>query len=251
MNAPRLIATAISIALVAAGCGSSDEKKPAQQAPERLPQGGERVRLDPADFTTRIDNPYWPMAPGSRWVSRETGGGTTQDVVVTVTNRTKRIANGIEARVVHDVVSEHGKPVEDTFDWFAQDREGNIWYLGEDTKEYENGRVKSTEGSFEAGVDGAQGGVALPAHPQVGMRYRQEHYAGHAEDAGQVLSLDEQVQVPFGHFDGVLMTKDTTPLEPDVVEHKFYAKGIGPVKTVAASGGGGDELLLEYRRGHF
>ena len=120
-----------------------------------LPKGSERVTLDPADFTTRIDNRYWPMRPGSRWIYRETDSeGTKQRVVVTVTRRTKLIANGVTARVVRDVVTEKGKPVEITDDWYAQDRKGNIWYLGEATTDYENGRPVSTEGSFEAGVDG-------------------------------------------------------------------------------------------------
>ena len=109
--------------------------------------------LNPADFTTTIDNPWWPMRPGSRWVYRETApDGTRQRVVVTVTRRTRLIANGVTARVVRDVVTEHGEPVEVTDDWYAQDRAGNVWYLGEATTEYENGRPVSTEGSFEAGV---------------------------------------------------------------------------------------------------
>ena len=150
-------------------------------------------------------------------------------MVVTVTNQTKRLANGVTARVVHDVVTEGSKPVEVTDDYYAQDRRGNIWYLGEFTKEYENGKVKSTEGSFEAGVDGAQPGIALPAKPRPGLRYRQEYYKGHAEDKGKVVSVKEQAEVPFGHFKRVLMTRDTNPLEPRNVEFKFYARGVGPV----------------------
>ena len=123
------------------------------------------------------------MRVGSRWVYRETDSeGTRQRVVVTVTDRTKLIANGVTARVVRDVVTEGGEPVEVTDDWYAQDRAGNIWYLGEATTDYENGKPVSTEGSFEAGVDGAQAGVIMPAHPRPGMRYRQEYYRGHAED---------------------------------------------------------------------
>ena len=155
-----------------------------------LPHGSEPVNLDPADFTTKIDNAYWPMRPGSRWVYRETdSAGARQRVVVTVTRRTKLIANGITARVVHDVVTEDGKPVEVTDDWYAQDKAGNIWYLGEDTTEYENGKPVSKHGSFEAGVDGAQPGVIMPARPRVGMRYRQEYYKGHAEDRARIFSI--------------------------------------------------------------
>jgi len=199
-------------------------------------------------FTTEIDNPYWPMKPGSRWVYRETDPeGAVQRVVVTVTGRTKRIANGVTARVVHDRVTADGQLVEDTEDWYAQDDSGNVWYLGEDTTEYEDGRPVTKAGSWEAGVDGAEAGIIMPARPEVGMRYRQERYEGEAEDEAEVLSLREQAETPAGHWTGVLMTKDFTPLEPKVLEYKLYAKGVGPVLILAPSGGGGREELLEFR----
>jgi hypothetical protein len=214
-----------------------------------LPQGSEPVKLDPAEFTIRIDNPYWPMAPGDKWVYRETDQqGTEFRVEVTVTDRTKKIANGIEASVIHDVVTRDGQPVEVTDDWYAQDKAGNVWYLGEDTAEYENGKVTSRSGSFEAGVDGAQAGIIMPAHPRDGMAYRQEYYKGEAEDRAEVLSTDEQVQVPFGHFKGALMTKDLVPLEPKVSEYKLYARDVGPVLDVQTSGGSGSEELISYTR---
>jgi hypothetical protein len=204
----------------------------------------------PADFTTRIDNPWWPMRPGARWVYRETDSeGARQRVVVTVTRRTKLIANGVTARVVHDVVTEGGKPVEVTDDWYAQDPGGAVWYLGEDTTEYENGRPVSKAGSWEAGVDGAEAGIIMPARPRVGMRYRQEHYPGHAEDRARVMSLRERVEVPFGFFRRTLMTRDENPLDPKVLEYKFYARGVGPVLAVSVSGGSDREELLRYRRG--
>jgi hypothetical protein len=241
MTNSRTIAVAVaSLALLVPGAAHAT-----------LPHGSEPVTLDPADFSTRIDNPWWPMRPGARWVYRETNpSGTRQRVVVTVTGRTKRIANGINARVVSDVVSERGRPVEVTDDWYAQDRAGNVWYLGEHTTEYENGRPKSTEGSFEAGVDGAQPGVIMPARPRRGLRYRQEYYAGHAEDRAQVMSLREQVEVPSGHFGPprVLMTKDLNPLEPKVLEYKFFARGIGPVLSIDVSGGSDREELIRFRR---
>ena len=189
------------------------------------------------------------MAPGSRWVYRETDGeGGVQRVVVTVTEDTRTI-QGIEARVVHDVVTEDGQLVEDTLDWYAQDAEGNIWYLGEDTKEYENGEVATTEGSWEAGVDGAQSGVIVPSDPRPGLTYRQEYLAGEAEDAAIVLSLDESVTVPFGSFVDVLMTRDFTPLDPGLVEHKFYARGVGPVLALTISGGADREELERFTPG--
>ncbi|MBI5103851.1 MAG: hypothetical protein HZB46_02470 [Solirubrobacterales bacterium] len=213
-----------------------------------LPQGSEPVQLDPADFTSAITNPYWPMPPGRRWVSRETSpDGTSQRNVVTVLRRTRRVADGIRARVVHDVVTERGRKVEDTYDWYAQDRDGNVWYLGEDTTAYEDGRT-SKEGSFEAGVDGAQPGVVVPARPEPGLRYRQEHRKGHAEDRAEVVALDWQAQVPFGHFRDVLVTREWSPLEPRVLELKLYAKGVGPVLAIGVSGGADREELLRMRR---
>jgi hypothetical protein len=120
--------------------------------------------------------------------------------------------------------------------------------MGERTAEYEDGKVVTRAGSWEAGVDGAQPGIALPGSPEVGMAYRQEYKAGEAEDQGEVLSVDEQVEVPFGSYADVLMTRDTTPLEPDVVEHKFYARGVGPVLALTVSGGADREELVLFRR---
>ena len=226
------------LAAIVAGCGGSNGMA--------LPQGGEPVELDPADFTSEIDNPWMPLAVGAKWVYRETDNeGAEQKVEVTVLDETREVM-GIEARVVHDVVTEGGALVEDTFDWYAQDADGNVWYLGEDTKEFEDGKVATTAGSWEAGVDGAQPGILVPAEPEDGMTYRQEYYAGEAEDAAEVLSLEEKVEVPFGRFDGVLMTKEYTPLEPDILEHKFYARGVGMVLALAISGGSDREELVSY-----
>jgi hypothetical protein len=240
VDARRVCGVAVSVLFLTA-CGGEGAT---------LPQGSETLELDPADFTVAIDNPYWPMAPGSRWVYREYDAeGTEQRVVVTVTRRTKVIANGIEARVVRDEVTENGVPVEVTDDWYAQDSEGNVWYLGEATTEYEDGKPVSTAGSFEAGVDGAQAGIVMPAEPKPGVSYRQEYYAGEAEDEARVVSLDEQAEVPYGHFAGVVMTRDVNPLEPEVLEFKFYAKGIGPVLAVGISGGSGREELVSFEKG--
>jgi hypothetical protein len=229
---------AIVATALLAGCGASSSTS--------LPQGDEPVELDPADFTAEIDNPWMPLRVGSRWVYRETDGeGGEQRVEVTVIDETREVM-GIEVRVVHDVVTEDGEVIENTFDWYAQDADGNVWYFGEDTKEFENGKVSTNAGSWEAGVDGAQPGILVPAKPEVGMTYRQEYYAGEAEDAAAVLSLDEKVEVPLGKYDGVLMTKDYTPLEPDVLEHKFYARGVGMVLALQISGGSGREELLEH-----
>jgi hypothetical protein len=254
----RRTTRALLVVLLAAATATCSQQRPTTQesaarpaAPAaqsfRPPKGGEPVRLVPAQFTTRIDNRWWPMTPGSRWVYRETDGqGATQRVAVTVTDQTKPIS-GIQARVVHDVVTEDGQLVEDTYDWYAQDATGNIWYLGEDTKEYQHGKVTSTEGSWQAGVDGAQPGILLLADPKRAMEYRQEYYRGQAEDAARVLSLDMRVKVPEGFFDPVLVTRDYTPLEPDLVEHKFYAPGVGPVLAITVKGGSGRMELLRFK----
>ena len=244
-------ALALAAAAAVGACAAGPDRPAADRAGSRLPQGSEPVTLDPADFTTRIDNPYWPMKPGSRWVYRETDTeGTKERVVVTVTDKTKMIANGIEARVVRDVVSENGKPVEITDDWYAQDAAGNIWYLGEAVRNFTDGRLADREGSFEAGVDGAQAGVAMPANPRPGFSYRQEYYKGEAEDTGAVITVgEEQVRVPFGYFRGVLMTRDLVPTEPKVQELKFYARGVGPLLTIHTDDPGGRAVLVSYTPG--
>jgi hypothetical protein len=236
----------------ASACGGGSQANEATTASgnateaSTLPRGSEPVTLEPSEFTTEIDNPYFPIVPGTRRVFRETDAeGAVRRVVVTVTNDTKTIM-GIEARVVHDVVTEDGQVSEDTYDWYAQDSDGNLWYMGEDTKEYEDGKLKSTEGSWEAGVDGAQPGIIVPANPKPGLTYREEYYAGHAEDGAEILSLTAHADVPYGTFDHVLQTRNFTPLEPDLVEEKFYASGIGPVLEITVTGGSDRTELLRY-----
>jgi hypothetical protein len=186
-----------------------------------------------------IDNPYFPLAPGSRWVYRETArDGSKQRVVVKVTHRTRLIANGVRARIVRDTVSERGHVIEDTSDWYAQDARGNVWYLGEDTKEYENGKVVSTKGSWEAGVNGARGGLIMPAHPRPGMRYRQEYLAGEAEDKARVVSV----------FEDSVLTREWTPLEPNRFEYKLYTRGVGTVLELSVPSGDREELLSFTQR---
>ena len=212
-----------------------------------LPQGAKPSKLDPSKFTTEIDNEYWPMKPGYHWVYRELEDSELQRVDVTVTNRTK-VLGGVTARVVHDRVTRQGRVTEDTRDWYAQDSDGNLWYLGEDTKEYENGKIKSTEGSWAYGVDGAQAGVVVPAAPEQGMTYREEYYAGHAEDAAEVLNVGSQVQVPLGRYQDAMLTRNYSSLEPTVEEMKLYARGVGPVMELLVSGGSGRTELLGYTK---
>ena len=219
--------------MLVAGCGDDDD--------EALPQGSDPVEIDPSQFSAEIDHPFWPMAVGTVWVYRE----GEQRVEVTVTDRTRAVM-GVETRVVHDLVTENGMPVEDTFDWYAQDDDGNLWYFGEDTTEFEDGEPVGHAGAWEAGVDGALPGIVLPAEPEVGMTYRQEYYAGEAEDQAKVLSLDAVASVPYGDFTDALQTEDTTRLEPGLVEQKFYARDVGPVLEVAVKGETGREELVTH-----
>jgi hypothetical protein len=204
--------------------------------------------LRPKDFVAKIDNPYLPLTEGSRWVYEQQTDEGLERIVVEVTDEEKRVL-GIDATVVHDTVFLDGVIIEDTWDWYAQDVDGNVWYLGEDTHEYEDGIPVNSAGAWQAGVDGAKPGIVMHADPKIGKVYRQEYYAGEAEDMGKVLSLTESVTVPFGTFDDVLQTKDFTPLDPGVVEHKFYAKGIGVVLELGVKGGSGRTELIEHSKG--
>ena len=271
MRGVAALALTMSLAVAGAcGAGTTEEKASAvkDQSPGRLaraasstaagsgsrggmPQGSEPVRLDPADFSVSIDNPYWPMNPGTKWVYSETDTkGTNQKVVVEVTDETKMMANGIEARVVRDTVTQNGAPVEITDDWYAQDKAGNVWYLGEYVTNYKNGKAIDHGGSFEAGVDGAQPGIAMPANPDPGLSYRQEYYKGEAEDKAAVITIgEERVQVPIGYFDkDVLMTRDLVPTEPKVQELKFYAPNVGPLLSMHTDGDGSRAELISYSR---
>ena len=184
------------------------------------------------------------MAPGTQWVYAETDPqGGRQRVEVTVLQRTKMI-RGIEARVVHDVVTEQGEPVEKTFDWYAQDSGGTIWYLGENTKEYEDGEVVSTAGSFEYGVDGAQAGVAVPANPVAGCGYRQEYYEGEAEDRGRVLSTRDDIKVRGAAVPQRAHDERPRPAGAVRARAQVLRRGCGPVQAVEVSPGASREVLL-------
>ncbi len=190
---------------------------------------------DPDRFSTTIDNPFMPMVPGTVFRYRESADEGKGRVVVRVTDRTKQI-QGIETVVVRARSFLGGKLVEDTFDWYAQDRRGNVWYFGENTKSYENGRW-TTAGSWKAGRDGARAGILMKAHPAVGDSYYQEMAPGVAEAKATVLSRQASATVPYGSFDHLLKTKDVSALSPGEVEHKLYARGIGPVREKFVRGG--------------
>jgi hypothetical protein len=246
----RAVIGMVVVLPVLAGCGSSggDTSSAATQSgTSTFPQSSEPSNLGPADFTTNIDNPYWPMPVGAVWHVHVTNPeGESLQETITSTNQTKKIADGVTARVVSDLVYDHGKPKEITYDWYAQDKDGNIWYFGENTTEIKPNGTKDTSGSFEAGKNGADAGIAMPAHPYVGLTYREEYYKGHAEDRSKVLALDQQVEASAGHFTGAILTDDYSPIEPTVSEYKLYAKGVGPVVAVSVSGESEREDLVSY-----
>ncbi|HTJ82086.1 MAG TPA: hypothetical protein VL400_10200 [Polyangiaceae bacterium] len=194
--------------------------------------------IDPASFVEGVDNPLFPLVTGTVFHYVE----GTASVDVTVMAETKTIL-GVTCTQVHDVLTDGGEVVEDTLDWYAQDTDGTVWYFGEDTKEYSGGMVVSTEGSWTAGVDGAKPGILVEGSPAVGDQYRQEYYACHAEDMGEVLALDASATVPQGAYSGCLKTRDTTPLEPTADEAKYYCPGVGLVLSVDTNSGDREELV--------
>jgi len=193
-------------------------------------------KIDPAAFSTTIDNPYFPMTPGTRTIYQANTTDGPQRTTTEVTRDTKTIM-GVATVVVRDAVSLGGKTTEDTFDWYAQDRDGSVWYFGEATKKPENGTA-DTAGSFEAGVNGALPGIVMPGHPEIGDRYRQEYAKGVAEDTGEVLSLTGSETTPLtGPAEELLVTKDTDLLDPTGPgENKYYARGVGLILTVQTTG---------------
>jgi hypothetical protein len=232
--------------LLGAACGGASDANPPTAAPDLPPEiSPYEPEIDPADFVAAIDNPYMPFAPGTRYVLEGRSDGENERVTVIVTNKTKEIM-GVVCTVVKDVARVDGEIAEKTFDWFAQDRHGNVWYFGEDSTEYEDGQPSSQQGSWEAGVDGALPGIVMLADPQIDDRYRQEFYEGEAEDLAQVLKLDASAEVPYGSFENVLITKDWTPLEPKLLENKYYASGVGVVLEMAVKGATERLELVEF-----
>lgn len=198
-------------------------------------------------FVAAIDNPYLPLVPGTTFVYEGEEDGERQRNTVEVT-RDKKTILGVKTTVVLDTVrDDKGELIERTLDWFAQDKAGNVWYLGEASRDYENGQVVSTKGSWEAGRNGAKPGIVMLAKPKVGQSYRQECAPPDALDAAQVVALDAKAKTPYDDFDRVLKTREWTPLEPGVVENKFYARCLGLVRVEVARGGTGATKLVDVR----
>jgi hypothetical protein len=211
--------------------------------------GGGASAARPGRFVDQVTNPWFPLRPGTTYVYTGVREGEPSRELFTVTRLTKTI-QGVRCTVVNDRLYVRGRLRERTTDWYAQDRRGAVWYFGEQTAELDaRGRVTSTEGTWRSGVDGAKAGIYMPARPRVGQSFRQELYAGHAEDHFGVLSLNASVTVPYVSSRHALLTKEWTPLEPDVLDHKLYVRGIGTVKEQTVKGGSERNVLVAVRRG--
>ena len=230
---------ALAFALPACGSGGSSAS-PASTA--------KAAQLNPANFVREVDNPWYPLKPGTSYRYRGVKDGKPAIDVFSVTGR-KKMIQGVPATVNRDRLYLDGKLAEDTLDWYAQDKQGNVWYVGEATRELDRkGRVKNTEGSWQAGVDGAEAGIFMPANPKVGHSFRQEYYKGQAEDHFKVLALDASVKVPYVASRHALKTMEWTPLEPGVIDTKYYVRGIGNVYEKTVKGGNERSELVSVRR---
>lgn len=238
----------LAIGLLAAGCARANRPaaEGATPGPALDPLAGTPYApaINPDDFTGPITNAYMPLIPGTTRVYESQTADGLERIEVTVLDETRAVL-GVTTTVVRDTVTLDGVLVEDTYDWFAQDEAGNVWYFGEVVDNYEDGVLADHAGSWEAGVNGAQPGIVMFADPaaRAGEPYRQEYFPGEAEDMGRVVGAAGPLTVPFGSFDDVVQTEDWTPLEPDVREHKYYARGVGVIKEVNLATGETVELV--------
>jgi hypothetical protein len=238
-----------ALVLIASGCGSSGSSTTSvsvssagggsgPSASTLAPINGKySPKIDLANFVSTIDNPYWPLKPGTTFHYKGIRGTTPQADDETVTSQTKNIL-GIPSTAVRDIVSEHGKPVERTVDYYAQDKYGNVWYMGEDSFETNAaGKMVRASDSWLAGVKGGQPGIIMPGNPKPGDAYRQEYYPpGQALDEARVLSLNGSTKVPYGgKHTGLLVTSERSPLEPQT-EQKYYEPGLGEVMEKVVKG---------------
>ena len=233
---PIAMCTAIALTLLALlGSGGASATSASPSASVLAPiHGTYNPSIDPANFGGTIDNPYFPLKPGTGFHFKGVRGKIPQTDDEVVTHQTKQIL-GVKSTVVRDTVSEHGRPVERTFDWYAQDKQGNVWYMGEDALELHHGRFVKASDSWKSGVNGAKPGIIMPGNPQRGDAYRQEYYPpGKALDEAHVLG-HASVKVRYGAFKKALVTSEFSPLEPQT-EQKYYVKGLGEVKEKVVKG---------------
>ncbi|HVS68268.1 MAG TPA: hypothetical protein VHE56_06925 [Mycobacteriales bacterium] len=243
-----LVATGLATT-TAAGCSgtSSGGSAPSTLTPASAVASVATWGIDPTIYRDRVDNPWFPLPAGARWVYAGFEGGAHNRDVVTVLHRTT-VIGGVRCVVVRDDVSRRGHVTEHTFDYYAQSRDGSVWYFGEDTGELTAaGKVKTNSGSWHAGTDGATPGIVMPAHPAVGQSYAQEGYTGRAEDHARVVSVTAVVRVPAASSRQAVETTEWSPLEPKVREHKYYVRGVGEVRSAAFRGPTETDALTSYR----
>jgi hypothetical protein len=254
----RPVVAVVVTAVMLAGCGGDNSSTGTNTA--TVGSTGAPPVIDPgdggtsepdltaADFVDVIDNPYLPFKPGMTWVYEGESDGEAEVIEVVVTGD-RRDIQGISATVVRDTVHVSGELVEDTYDWFAQDTYGNVWYLGEDSTSYEPDGTTSKAGSWEYGVDGALPGIVMLADPAPGDTYRQEYYPDEAEDLGEVLSIDETKAIALGEYTDVVVTEDWNPLDPETIENKYYAPGVGKIYSEHTRGDPETVELVEFMVG--
>ena len=225
---------AAALLLIAPGSGVAGPPPPRPGALAPV-HGRYAPAIDPANFVARIDNRYLPYGPGTRFRFEGVRGTIPQTDVQVVEHRTKTIL-GVTCTVVRDTVSERGRAIERTDDWYAQDRQGNVWYMGEDSFERSGGRFVKASDSWKSGVNGARPGIIMPARPRPGDAYRQEYYpAGEALDEARVVRVGAALSVPYGRFRRLLVTRERSPLEPQI-ERKYYAPGVGEIAERVVKG---------------
>jgi hypothetical protein len=245
----KLGLTLVLIGLAGAACTkSSGSTATSPSTPPASAGSPTSTAIVQASFVDKVDNEWFPLVPGTTLTYKGTKDDEPAVDVFEITGETK-VIDGVKCVVVRDTLTLGGKLHERTEDWYVQDRQGNVWYFGEDTKEYnEKGKVVSTSGTWQAGVDGAQPGIFMPADPQSGQSFQQEFYTGQAEDHFVVLHTLGSARVPYGSFKNTLATAEWTPLEPDVLTEKFYVKGIGQVKEIDVTGSNEHTELVSVRK---
>ena len=241
----RLALVAAAAVAVQAGAAPSNAQKTIRSGAGP----GWPKTLHPSDFVARVDNPWFPLKPGSKWFYRGKDDHGHFADKMHVKHKRKKIL-GVYATIVHDVVLRDKRRREVTNDWYAQDQHGNVWYFGENTKELDrHGHVTSREGSFKSGKNGARPGVLFPGHPRVGQTARQEYLKGHAEDHFKILDTSARVKSHYVSSRHAVETKEWTPLEPGIVDHKWYVRGVGDVKEKTVKGGLERLQLVSFHNG--
>ena len=251
MVSKRTVSIVLGLAILTGACGSSGGKRASSttQAGSGTTTTTTSVsvnyhpNIDPANFTNQITNPYFPLKPGAQYVLDGVRDGRPQHTDVTVTRETKMIM-GIPMVVVRDVVTNNGALEEKTTDWYAEARNGDVWYFGEATAEYTNGQVSSTQGSWEAGVDNAQPGIIMKGKPTIGVSYRQEYRPGVAEDVAKVGATGLTYRAGGTTYHNVVRTDDRNPLNPDKLDQKYFAPGFGLIYTKKLSAGHAETATL-------